>query len=147
MLDPTLRLACFINIVLLINRLAQRMIFTTSIHGVGQGLIATPRVVFSNFINFYAALRALLFMFGDIRRITNHTIPSRNIKASKPAQNQQERNPGLAGKRQASAIRSLERIDESSTLNRCPLRRKMLLIHKPAVTDDDRFSGERIRLK
>jgi adsorption protein B len=84
MLDPTLRLVFFINIILLINRLVQRMIFTTSIYGLGQGLMAAPRVVFSNFINFSAALRALyIFIWRHkIRREplnwdkTSHTIPT-----------------------------------------------------------------------
>ncbi|KAF0122396.1 MAG: bacteriophage receptor protein NfrB, partial [Methylocystaceae bacterium] len=38
MLDPTLRVVFFVNILLLINRLVQRMIFTRSIYGFGQGL-------------------------------------------------------------------------------------------------------------
>ena len=59
MLDPTLRVVFFVNILLLINRLVQRMIFTRSIYGFGQGLMAAPRVVFSNLINFSAGLRAL----------------------------------------------------------------------------------------
>jgi len=90
MLDPTLRLVFFINIVLLINRLVQRTIFTTSIYGLGQGLVAAPRVVFSNFVNFSAALRALyIFIWRHkVRKEplgwdkTSHTIPAQNIEAS-----------------------------------------------------------------
>jgi adsorption protein B len=90
MLDPTLRLVFFINIVLLINRLVQRTIFTTSIYGFGQGLVAAPRVVFSNFVNFSAALRALyIFIWRHkVRKEslgwdkTSHTIPAQNIEAS-----------------------------------------------------------------
>jgi adsorption protein B len=84
MLDPTLRLVFFINIILLINRLVQRMIFTTSIYGLGQGLMAAPRVVFSNFNNLNPAMRALyIFIWRHkIRREplnwdkTSHTIPT-----------------------------------------------------------------------
>ena len=89
MLDPTLRVVFFINILLLINRLIQRMIFTRSIYGFGQGLMAAPRVVFSNFINFSAALRAL-YIFVWRHKVrgqplnwdkTSHTIPAQNVEA------------------------------------------------------------------
>ncbi|MBG0798651.1 phage adsorption protein NrfB [Methylocystis sp. L43] len=89
MLDPTLRVVFFVNILLLINRLIQRMIFTTSIYGFGQGLMAAPRVVFSNFINFSAALRAL-YIFVWRHKVrgqplswdkTAHTIPAQNMEA------------------------------------------------------------------
>ncbi|MBM3562861.1 MAG: phage adsorption protein NrfB [Alphaproteobacteria bacterium] len=90
MLNPTLQLVFLINIVLLINRLVQRMIFTTSIYGVRQGLMAAPRVVFSNFVNFLAALRSLyIFIWRHKIRHeplswdkTSHTIPVQNIEAS-----------------------------------------------------------------
>lgn len=83
MLNPTLKLLFLINMILLVNRLAQRMIFTTSIYGLGQGLMAAPRIVFSNFINFSAALRALyIFIWRHkMRRAplswdkTSHTFP------------------------------------------------------------------------
>jgi adsorption protein B len=90
MLDPTLRVVFFINILLLINRLIQRMIFTRSIYGFGQGLMAAPRVVFSNFINFSAALRAL-YIFVWRHKVggqplnwdkTSHTIPAQNVEAA-----------------------------------------------------------------
>ena len=90
MLDPTLRVVFFVNILLLINRLVQRMIFTTSIYGFGQGLMAAPRVVFSNFINFSAALRAL-YIFVWRHKVhghplnwdkTSHTIPNHNVEAA-----------------------------------------------------------------
>ncbi len=92
MLDPTLRLVFFVNIVLLINRLVQRTIFTTSIYGLGQGLMSAPRIVFSNFINFSAALRALYIYFWRHKvhkeplswDKTSHTIPAQNIEASEP---------------------------------------------------------------
>ncbi|MGJ0395788.1 MAG: glycosyl transferase family protein [Methylocystis sp.] len=89
MLNPTLQLVFLINVVLLLNRLVQRMIFTTTIYGVGQGLMAAPRIVFSNFINFSAALRAL-YIFTWRHKMckeplswdkTSHTIPQ-NIESS-----------------------------------------------------------------
>ena len=89
MLNPTLRLLFFVNVVLLINRLVQRMIFTTSIYGFGQGLMSSPRVVFSNFINFSSALRAL-YIFVWRHKVrgeplnwdkTSHTIPAQNAEA------------------------------------------------------------------
>lgn len=89
MLNPTLRLLFFVNVVLLINRLVQRMIFTTSIYGLGQGLMSAPRVVFSNFINFSSALRAL-YIFVWRHKVrgeplnwdkTSHTIPAHNVEA------------------------------------------------------------------
>ena len=89
MLNPTLRLLFFINIILLINRLVQRMIFTKVIYGFGQGLMAAPRVVFSNLINFSAALRAL-YIFVWRHKVrgeplnwdkTSHTIPAQNAEA------------------------------------------------------------------
>ena len=88
MLNPTLRLLFFINIILLINRLVQRMIFTKVIYGFGQGLMAAPRVVFSNLINFSAALRAL-YIFVWRHKVrgeplnwdkTSHTIPAQNAE-------------------------------------------------------------------
>jgi len=89
MLDPTLRVVFFINMLLLLNRLVQRMIFTTSVYGYGQGLMAAPRVIFSNFINFAAALRAL-YIFIWRHRVrgkplswdkTSHTIPGQTVEA------------------------------------------------------------------
>ncbi|MDP3553878.1 glycosyl transferase family protein [Methylocystis sp.] len=90
MLDPTLRVVFFVNILLLINRLVQRMIFTRSIYGFGQGLMAAPRVVFSNLINFSAGLRAL-YIFVWRHKVrgeplswdkTSHTIPAHNVEAA-----------------------------------------------------------------
>lgn len=89
MLDPTLSVVFFINMLLLLNRIIQRMIFTTSVYGYGQGLMAAPRVIFSNFINFAAALRAL-YIFIWRHRVrgkplawdkTAHTIPGQTVEA------------------------------------------------------------------
>ncbi|WP_442753322.1 glycosyl transferase family protein [Methylocystis sp. JAN1] len=83
LLDPDLRFVFVVNVALLANRLFQRMIFATQIYGLAQGLMAGPRVVFSNFINFSAALRAL-YIFLWRHKVhkeplgwdkTAHTIP------------------------------------------------------------------------
>lgn len=59
LLTPTLQWIFFINGALLLSRLVQRMLFTTRIYGAAQGVMAAPRVVASNLLNFCAALRAL----------------------------------------------------------------------------------------
>lgn len=46
------------NVVFLINRVIQRMYFATKIYGLTQGLMAGPRMIVSNFLNFFATLRA-----------------------------------------------------------------------------------------
>lgn len=48
-----------INLALLALRLVQRMWFTARLHGMAQGLLAAPRMVWGNFINFLATARAL----------------------------------------------------------------------------------------
>lgn len=47
-----------LNLVFLLNRMAQRIFFTTRIYGLTRGLMAGPRMVVSNFLNFYATMRA-----------------------------------------------------------------------------------------
>jgi adsorption protein B len=39
--------------------LIQRTIFTARIYGLAQGLLAGPRMIVSNFLNFFAVLRAV----------------------------------------------------------------------------------------
>lgn len=55
---PIYGLLLSINIIFLINRIVQRMYFTTRIYGFGQGMMAGPRMLVSNIINFFATLRA-----------------------------------------------------------------------------------------
>ena len=84
MLDPSLRLVFFINIVLLINRLVQRMIFTTSIYGWGQGLMAAPESLSQISSTSPPPCAHSIFSFGAIRCAkeplswdkTSHTIPT-----------------------------------------------------------------------
>ncbi len=59
LLHPVLQTVFFINVLLLVNRLIQRSVFTAHVYGVSQGLMAAPRVIWSNCLNFCAALRAL----------------------------------------------------------------------------------------
>jgi adsorption protein B len=61
-----------LNLLFLVNRLAQRMFFTSRIYGVRQGAMAGPRMVVSNFVNFFAAMRAI-YIFVQ-HRITGQRI-------------------------------------------------------------------------
>jgi adsorption protein B len=47
-----------VNIIFLTWRLVHRVIFTTRIFDWRQGLMAAPRLIVSNFVNFFAAVRA-----------------------------------------------------------------------------------------
>lgn len=47
-----------INVALLMNRVAQRFYFVTNMYGPAQGLMAIPRMIVNNMINFMAAMRA-----------------------------------------------------------------------------------------
>jgi adsorption protein B len=47
-----------LNLIFLLNRMAQRIFFTARIYGLTRGLMAGPRMVVSNFLNFYATMRA-----------------------------------------------------------------------------------------
>jgi len=70
------------NIFLMINRLAQRMIFVTNYYGLFQGMLSLPRMILGNFINFMANWRALkqVISQGNPRRVawekTTHDFPS-----------------------------------------------------------------------
>jgi hypothetical protein len=57
----------FGSTVLMVNRLVQRCIATTRIYGFGEGLLSMPRAVWSNFINFFATMRALGLFFRGAR--------------------------------------------------------------------------------
>ncbi|MGE3475214.1 MAG: glycosyl transferase family protein [Rhodospirillaceae bacterium] len=71
------------NVALLMNRVAQRFYFVTSMYGPLQGLMAIPRLVVNNAINFMAAARAWrmlgLHVFKDKSIAwdkTDHVYPS-----------------------------------------------------------------------
>jgi adsorption protein B len=78
----TYRTILGLNVLFLFNRLAQRTYFTSRIYGLTQGLMAGPRMVVSNFLNYFATMRAVyIFVQHKItgRRITwdktLHTYP------------------------------------------------------------------------
>lgn len=72
----------WLNGLMLINRLFQRGWFVTRFYGLGEGLLSAPRMVWSNFVNFFANLRALrqVMEMGDSRRVawdkTTHEFPA-----------------------------------------------------------------------
>jgi len=55
---PAYRSILYLNLAFLANRLFQRIYFTTSIYGLAQGLMAGPRMIVSNLLNFFATMRA-----------------------------------------------------------------------------------------
>ncbi len=81
--DSTLLIALlWVNVFLMSNRLLQRMIFVTQYYGLFQGMLALPRMILGNFINFFANWRALkqVIAKGNPRRVawdkTTHDFPS-----------------------------------------------------------------------
>lgn len=79
--DGWLTTLMFATMWLMLNRIAQRMIFVTRYYGVLQGLLSVPRLIWGNLINFLANWRALkqTLLSKDIRRIawdkTSHEFP------------------------------------------------------------------------
>lgn len=71
-----------INLVLMLNRIAQRVIFVTGYYGLVQGAMALPRLFWGTLINFLANCRAIrqILQQGDPRRVawdkTTHDFPS-----------------------------------------------------------------------
>ncbi|MBM3104061.1 phage adsorption protein NrfB [Pseudomonas sp. V1] len=80
--SPTLTLLLWLNGLMLINRLFQRGYFVTRYYGIVEGLLSAPRMMWSNFVNFFANLRALrqVMEMGDSRRVawdkTTHEFPA-----------------------------------------------------------------------
>ncbi|MGE8149743.1 cyclic di-3',5'-guanylate-activated glycosyltransferase NrfB [Pseudomonas vancouverensis] len=72
----------WLNGFMLLNRLFQRCWFVTRYYGLGEGLLSAPRMMWSNFVNFFANLRALrqVMEMGDSRRVawdkTTHEFPA-----------------------------------------------------------------------
>ena len=61
LLDTALfKMLLLVNLILLGNRVVQRSFFTARIYGIGQGLMAGPRMIVSNLLNFFATLRAAI---------------------------------------------------------------------------------------
>ena len=69
------------NLVLMLNRILQRVYFVTKYYGILQGLMSVPRLLWGNFVNFLANWRAVLqaFQAKDLRRMawakTDHEFP------------------------------------------------------------------------
>lgn len=66
-LDPTIRLLLWCNLMALAWRLGLRAAFTTREFGLGQGLLAIPRVIVSNTVAIVAARRALFAYVRSLR--------------------------------------------------------------------------------
>ncbi len=70
------------NLVLMANRMFQRVIFVSGYYGIVQGLMSIPRLLWGNLINFLANCRAIVQIVrtGDPRRVawdkTTHDFPS-----------------------------------------------------------------------
>lgn len=80
----------WLNGLMLLNRLFQRAWFVTRFYGIGEGLLSAPRMMWSNFVNFFANLRALrqVMEMGDSRRVawdkTTHEFPAIATPARTP---------------------------------------------------------------
>lgn len=86
---PSYQALLFINGVFLANRIVQRTYFTGKIYGLKQGLMAGPRMIVSNLLNFFAVLRAA-YIFSQHKITgkalvwdkTQHVYPIREISIS-----------------------------------------------------------------
>lgn len=80
----------WLNGFLLLNRLFQRGWFVTRYYGIFEGLLSAPRMMWSNFVNFFANIRALrqVLEMGDSRRVawdkTTHEFPALAAPARTP---------------------------------------------------------------
>ena len=80
----------WLNGFLLLNRLFQRGWFVTRYYGIFEGLLSAPRMMWSNFVNFFANVRALrqVLEMGDSRRVawdkTTHEFPALAAPARTP---------------------------------------------------------------
>ncbi|MGL5500126.1 MAG: glycosyltransferase family 2 protein, partial [Plesiomonas shigelloides] len=79
---PWLKTLLWLNFALMLNRIAQRIIFVTAYYGIKQGLLSVLRLFWGNLINFMANWRAItqVIQHGDPRRVawdkTTHDFPS-----------------------------------------------------------------------
>jgi adsorption protein B len=69
------------NLILMTNRIVQRVYFVSVFYGLVQGLLSVPRLFWGNFVNFLANWRAIrqILTHGDARRVawdkTTHDFP------------------------------------------------------------------------
>ena len=80
--DRWLTLLLQVNLVLMTNRIGQRLFFVSSFYGLIEGVWSLPRLFWGNFINFLANCRAIrqILQHGDARRVawdkTAHDFPT-----------------------------------------------------------------------
>jgi adsorption protein B len=67
-----------VNLIFLVWRIVHRMYFTTRIYDWRHGLVAAPRLIVANFINFFAAVRATHIYFA-------HTVTGKPLVWDKTA--------------------------------------------------------------
>lgn len=76
----------WLNFFLMMNRILQRIFFVSTYYGLAQGLLSIPRLLWGNYINFMANLKAVkqVLAHGDVRRIawdkTTHDFPTIGIE-------------------------------------------------------------------
>ena len=76
----------WLNFFLMVNRIVQRIFFVSTYYGFAQGLLSIPRLLWGNYINFMANLKAVkqVLEHGDVRRIawdkTTHDFPTIGIE-------------------------------------------------------------------
>jgi len=76
----------WLNFFLMMNRIIQRIFFVSTYYGLVQGLLSIPRLLWGNYINFMANLKAVkqVLAHGDVRRIawdkTTHDFPTIGIE-------------------------------------------------------------------
>jgi adsorption protein B len=79
--DRWLTLLLFANLLLMLNRMAQRMWFVSGYYGIFEGLLSIPRLFWGNLVNFLANWRAIvqIVRYGGVRRVawdkTTHDFP------------------------------------------------------------------------
>jgi bacteriophage N4 adsorption protein B len=56
----------FMNLIFLIWRISHRIYFTARIYDWRHGLVAAPRLIVANFVNFFAAIRATHIYFSHV---------------------------------------------------------------------------------
>lgn len=80
--NPVLVALFWLNMLLFANRVIQRIYFVTIYYGLFQGILAIPRLVWGNYINFMANCRAIrqIIREGDPHRVawdkTTHDFPT-----------------------------------------------------------------------
>lgn len=90
----------FVNFIFLLWRIGHRMIFTARIYDWRHGLMAAPRLVVSNFVNFFASVRATRIYIGHRATgkaltwdKTAHSYPIQMRAPSRPAPEKSRRGP------------------------------------------------------